>query len=601
MGRGNSTSSFSSRELKAPHFGVSYIRIRNVGAIEDLHITLDSKSLLSLYAGNGIGKTTILECISLIGHLPCFPSLCVGGVLEESLLDQHYGSIGENSFAYFKDKLNFSTLQKIGIDTWISSNSPGRMAPYGMVELKFFDTARTLKNHALHHIFIFINAFDCGENGYPKLTRVLSRSEFDEVTTTDPTFCDDRSLSRAALVLYEKGDQVGQSYEDFLLKIAKGRTFSLISHDQGSKALSIKTIDPGDLIEARSVSYINTDLNDFGRGNDLRESPKDLKRDFGREMYNRLRIEINDEGDFIHLKKLEQICHAILMTSQKMYSDLRAVPQSFRLTGLRLSEDQFEITVKREDGTPPIPISFLSAGENEVFFVILMILNLCKNPMLGSSIILLDEPDLHIANSSRNAFFGNIIDLCEGNSQLIISTHSPALYQLAQRELKDPEQIFKVLSRCVIEENPLITRITASFDGLYLGKLSGLGYSDGVFRILRSKILLFFAYHKARILSVADFGKYATLVGFITWAISFFFFLLLVFGALLNDVLNTQDAATWVRKFFFFGKRDFEYHDATRVWLSILFITVISFPGAIAILRKKKMNKQKKLLGKLRE
>ena len=107
---------FSSHEIQAPPFGVSYIRISNVGAIDDLHINLLSRSLLSIYAGNGIGKTTILECLSLIGHLPCFPSLCVGGKFEDSELDRHFGKIADDSREFFISKLKFSILNNSGIE-----------------------------------------------------------------------------------------------------------------------------------------------------------------------------------------------------------------------------------------------------------------------------------------------------------------------------------------------------------------------------------------------------------------------------------------------------------------------------------------------------
>ena len=475
------------------------------------------------------------------------------------------------------------------------------MAPFGLVELKFFDTARELNTQAKHRIFIFINAFDCGEDGFPKLTRFLSRSEFDNIGNDNPKFCDDRTLSGKALVVYEKAEQHGQTYQEFLQKITKGRTFSLVNEDQDQTVLSIKTIDPGNLIEPRSVSYINTDLNDFGRGNDLRESPKDLKRDFGREMYNRMRININDDGDFAHLRELEKICHSILRTPQTYYSDPLAVPQSFRVSGLRLSEDQFEITIRRDDGSSPIPISFLSAGENEVFFVILMILNLCRNTKLGKSIILLDEPDLHIANSSRNAFFSKILNICEGNAQLIISTHSPALYELVRRKFKRPEEKFKVITRSVLDESPLKTRMSASYDGLYLGKICQLGYKNSVLGMLRSRILMFFAYQLARIRSILDFGKYTTLLALGTWVMSCVFFALMVIGAIVNDALNFAGVPQGIRDYLFSGKSPTEYHDATRIALYTFSTAVFVPPIVIGFLRLKMNKNRERLLKRLRK
>lgn len=586
---------------KSPEFGLTDIRICNVGTIEDLTIDLTSSSLLSLYAGNGIGKTTILECISLVGHIPCFPSIGLGGEVSPSVLVRKFGKIGETSSDHFQNEgiLDFKSMTRLGITSWIEKHRPGRNAPYGLVEIGLFDVVGTSKGSATHRIYIFINSFDVKGRGFPKLTKMLSRGEFDTSSKSGRFFCDDRTLGEGALVVYDGNEQKGQTFSELEQKLTKGRTYFIFDNvDEGSLG-DIRVVDPGAAVEPRSVAYINTDLNDFGRGNDLRESPKDLRKDFGREMRDRLRMEMDEAGNFKYFKELAEICQKILITPQAHYSDAKVIPQSFVLASLRFTEDQFDIVVSRGDGSPPVPVSFLSAGENEVFFVLLMMLNLCRNPAVGKSIILLDEPDLHISNSSRNAFFERILALTDGRSQLIVSTHSPALYELLSRTVIGKKEAVKVLFKVVLQEEPLKVMTVARYDGVYLGKLSLLGYRSNFFRMWLVRYELFVAVTLARLEMSIKTDNYASIYAVIGWSFAVMACLFFVIGASLNDLLNKEDASPWVRQLMFMGYAPAEYHDKTRPYF-FGFLGGAVLPALVVWIRIKSVrSKQAQLLQKL--
>ena len=391
-------------------------------------------------------------------------------------------------------------------------------------------------------------------------------------------------------MLYDEKDQAGQSFDELVCKLALGRTFSIRA---AGKAISNRAFAADELprtgLSPRSVSYINTDLNDFGRGNDLRKSPKDLSRDFGSEMFSRLRLEQDAHGVFPHFGCLQEMCDKVLRTPLAHYADRRIIPPSFRLKTFRGDCDKVEIMIDRRDGTKPVPINFLSAGENEVFFVLLMILNLSRNPKLGASIILLDEPDLHIATSTRGAFFRSILTLTGGKSQVIMSTHSPAMFELLKARYKTPDQKVAVISRVMLnakeaEAEGRGTRLGAAYDAVYLGKMRKANVGAGLWGWIRSRLTMFFSYHFARTRSVLNLGDASIWIALVTWSGATFVALLLIAGALLNDTFNDPDSSYYFPQLFL-GYDEESYHRATRGMLWTFIGGAVGPVAAVALMR----------------
>jgi putative AbiEii toxin of type IV toxin-antitoxin system len=430
--------------------------------------------------------------------------------------------------------------------------------------------------------------------GTPRLTDILSRdSSLARNAATLPHAADDRVLGRCGVIVFDPERQSGRTMDDLITAVSRGRTFAV---DEG-RGLEIQRL-PHALGVARSVCYVNTDLNDFGRGNDLRESPKDLDRDFKAQMVDRLEIEIDPQtACFRYFEELKRAADAVLSTPLENFSDRRVIPPGFDLQNLTVSGDRVGIWIDRRDGQRPVSINFLSAGENEVLFIYLMVLNFTNNFAKGASIILLDEPDLHIANVSHYRFFEEVLRLTDGRAQLIMSTHSPAAYEMFRSKYRNADLKTKVLLRILPHEDSSTTKLFASFDGIYLGRLRRMNYTGGLMANLRHFVDL----TAAKIRSVAPVSTYAASAATLTWLFAVLMVVLLTLGAVSNDVLN-NDRIHWAwRRLLFFGMSPVRYHDETlRYWLTFGPTSILA-PLALLWLRSMSHRRHQKKLERFRE
>src|SRR5215210_7176065 len=96
------------------------ISIRNLKAITELDIAFDKdKSITLLYGNNGIGKTTVLESISLLGHISSMRKIKVssGGMITEEhskfLEEEYLKGKGIVAKDFPSDKIETSHIQII--------------------------------------------------------------------------------------------------------------------------------------------------------------------------------------------------------------------------------------------------------------------------------------------------------------------------------------------------------------------------------------------------------------------------------------------------------------------------------------------------------
>ncbi len=582
--------------LQQPNFGISKISINNIGSIDSLNLYLTNKALLSLYASNGTGKTTVLECISLIGHLPCFPTReFTAPDIAPSILEKNLGERAKDRMHFYKElALDLDQMTKKGISSWLECNRPNPGANFGMVEFCLFDTCSGKQTE--HKFAVIIHHATASLGGAPTLTGFLSRGDFDESASgIQPT--DDRHIANHGLVVYASDEQQGQSFDSLLAKLTKGRTFHLI--DEAGRSSHHSFLQDDDNIEPRSVSYINTDLNDFGRGNDLRESPKDLSKSFGLEMFSRIRIPTNTQDEFRELEELKRRCSEILKAPISSFSRSDVIPPGFVIMDLRRTvpgkDEQCTICVRRNDGSRSVPLSFLSAGENEVFFVLLLVLSFTRNAeVTGRSILILDEPDLHISNVAREQFFKAIIELGNPAAQLIVTTHSPALFEFVSREYNEAKKIFQVLMRICNSDGS--TRLKAEYDGVYLGKLNLLATR----RPFLSPLFNWFRYQGARTAAVLKLDQQNPLsvLPLVTWVLFVVLLIFLIAGALTNDVVPNDSI---IRTLLMFGIGSDTYHDKTRVLLIISVVTTSALPLVVLFMRRRKEKRHQRQLEKCRQ
>jgi predicted ATPase len=422
---------------------VSRISIHGLKSIDKLDIDLDSGITL-LYGPNGIGKSSSLEALSLLGHIHHLPLVTltndnfkvVDSVADDkNTLPKHLESSGKHQT----------------VAAWFEALKRGGAIEYTLRH----DTIDGGKQFKIY-IHVGINQSPDAQSSEPSLTRLLSRA------------FDDSSLKDYLCLM------VDHSNESQTQKLAE--------------LIRKSTTYPRDK-DAVLVSYINTDLNDFGRGNDLRESPKDLGKDFVVEMKGRLQIPFTGlNGTLKRLADLNTILKTVLKYPVLYVPGMTSDNTSFEISQCAINPVTHKLTftvARLADNRDFSTIDFLSAGENECVFIFSLLLHL---PLTGG-LLLLDEPDLHLGPHQKRDFFATLYDQIKlAGCQCVIATHS----EYALTDFKDVT--YAVIRPVVVADgNDLIFHYVAD--------------SKIDLRLAHSKHLLSRAFHSLRYTGL--FGKKA--------------------------------------------------------------------------------------------
>lgn len=357
---------------------IKQIRIRRLKSVDYLDMTLDDGITL-LYGPNGIGKSTVLEAISLAGHLCHFP------IFE--LLNGKFSGDSE-TYRELEESLNHSPGYLSSLETWFNSNKIGAAVS---LDIKDGDVSEG----TIFRCYLYMN-----------ITNVQIDPEHKELSLTSLLSSEykDEDLGKRIAIVVDAGCR--HAVEKIRTKILKGQSYPR---------------EPDGLI----VSYINTDLNDFGRHNDLRESPKDLGRDFVDEMKHRLQIPFDGKnGELRHLREVNNVLKKVLKYPKLYVPGIDGEYSSFRLSKCEIDPTTNKLTINASrlaDNREYSTLDFMSAGENECVFVFSILLHL----PLTSGVVLLDEPDLHITSHQKKEFFNQLYKLLRDNDvQSVICTHS---------------------------------------------------------------------------------------------------------------------------------------------------------------------------------
>ncbi len=379
------------------------IVLKNVKAITRLEETfgkriikrgssqLEAPAIDLICAPNGQGKTTFLEAVSLVGHIPCARPVTIENgeaVVRRAWAEHKWNTPHQETKPPFV--LTQSDTERL--DLWLETLPSTLLGAYIEIEDRHDDLG-TVK---------FCLVLDIRTH---TLTSLLSAN------LTDAEFC------AHACIIAAKGSEL--KVEAFIKAIARGRTFN--------PHIDVDRDGP-----KRFVTYINTDMNDFGRGNDLRESPKTLNDQFKRQMVDRIGVRFvkspSVEGALLlkDLNELKSILRFVLDTPRYKFSTKDVVSPSLEILDFHIVDGvlQIKVRLKERKGathkSEPV-IENLSAGENESLFVFLMLLRLRNE----SSLILLDEPDLHVAGYMRPNLFKAVFQHFDPDKQhMLIVSHS---------------------------------------------------------------------------------------------------------------------------------------------------------------------------------
>jgi predicted ATPase len=551
---------------------IEEIEIKNLKSVTKLSLSFEKDSLGLLYGSNGIGKTTALEAISLLGHLSCMrrfevhdgnkvtprSSKLVEGIkakqsrfenpgipnspMEDCLMEdplafnylkeqleiklnqspKHWfwnhrwgddipgaairykvstGIVSDKDpiefYVYFnqtivplfcvEDFIDIKALLKelkgktnpwsSELYSWLSSrtcnlvdkHNPRGVATKEITEALCDDFNLVLQTRALQNVEcfrqkesdlseemreLFESKKDKGQRlrnrrllevAFPRMIQRRYLKELSITQALSRRSSNDVEMNNLFAVIYSSNSE--PTVRKFIEYLHKNSSY-IVPTGKNNKLFS-KEYNPN--AEHGLVSFINTDLNDFGRMNDVRESVKDIRSNFAEEIVERLRLPFGKEeeqnGDFRCKESLNVILRNILreyrnFNPHSSSADISDEPPTFEIEMLDWDAGTKELTfVAKRRGKKLDNIDYLSAGENESFFIFLLLLGFPRN-----SIILLDEPDLHLTTFAKSSFFEKLYSLMAGKEcQVILATHSlfahPDKIKLRPIEVSIPDEL----------------------------------------------------------------------------------------------------------------------------------------------------------------
>ena len=99
---------------------------------------------------------------------------------------------------------------------------------------------------------------------------------------------------------------------------------------------------------------------------------------------------------------------------------------------LARSDNTFEIRIKHDGGQKSFPFDGLSSGQKEIITTLFLIWN---NTQHQPSIVLIDEPELHLNSEWHRDFVMQLCKLAPQN-QYILATHSEEIFRSVNQEYR---------------------------------------------------------------------------------------------------------------------------------------------------------------------
>ncbi len=397
------------------------LSIRRIKGIPALDITFDERITL-LHGANGIGKSTILDCLAILGHVATMYQIALGAGTARLRPPALHAALRSHS--------NLTAAVAAQMDSIEAAPPSGHEMIRKVLESRpaldewFDDTYLTTPRIR----------YECETD----ITGVTSDMSFVVAFTGDPgvtvshvlnrSRCDDLEMAEHLVMVLDDGNP---AVETFLSHQATTST-SMVTDGSGSVVLTFPPLQATTAIRGNRVVAINTDLADLGKRDQIRESVKDLNLYLGQEI-ERLSLPFDqpvgpDRQRFRFFDELKDILKRVIIDPA---AGRRATGKEpfMELASCDLVKGRPVIELNRGSDDRPRGIDFMSAGENECFFVFLALLGIDTQ----KSVVILDEPELHIAEYRRPAFFEELYALTkERGCQVVIATHS--LFALTDSE-----------------------------------------------------------------------------------------------------------------------------------------------------------------------
>ncbi|MFC3495970.1 AAA family ATPase [Glycomyces rhizosphaerae] len=508
------------------------LSIRNVKAIPSLDIDFTRRVSL-LHGANGIGKSTILDCIALLGHIATMDQV----VIEGDSVRLRPPAV----HAFLRSHPNLTESAAARMESIAASPPPRHEAIRAAVE------ARPSIDHWYDDQYVRTDRirYVCDSDTTGSFTIIVAFTGSPGLTIShmlNRTRCDDLDMAEHLVVMFDGGEL---SVEEFL-SFQSTTSTSLVAEPSAEPSGLRENFTafhptPAALeAEGHRVQAINTDLADLGKRDQIRESVKDLSLHFTDEVA-RLNLPfdqpVNTDGSrlrFRFFNELQTVISQVITDPAVRRGEGRE--PFLKLMSCDLINGQPQISFKRISDDESRTNDFMSAGENECFFIFLALLGV--HNMNG--VIILDEPELHIAEYCRPAFFEKLYALAEErNCQVIVATHS--LFALSDRE---PVQ-FLVVGRTV-ERGGLVVYKCGENPEYSLSLFKAYWRIGTLFLSTAGSIRPFRSLGSAIYNSLSRLGNekpipMALLIGIVTTAL----------GSLVNDLVGFLDLQTGTEHFVF--------------------------------------------------
>ena len=385
---------------------------------------------------NGIGKTTLLELASLLGHVAL---MTVAQKANDERVDVHVvlEPTDMTFLAEIKRKLveTLSTSSRnddakvLASDDWVEAY---------LYALRFngLDPAKAAEVSVPESGALTLSFFLDGVNE-SEIKSILSSDE--RIRKSIRVFSDDgdplvvQMLNCWSRPFCEGNERFPGPWRVTPRTILKGRGKAEVD-------------EPGATVAARpscgATFYMNTDMYEFGAGLDVRESPKDLKENLSAIMIRRLQLVRPDSkvDTFPYLDKQFDlnIAHEI-----DGFADIQASWEYVFGKMHPLTVARAKRVNPTSDGDECTDLSccfewnfkigsrerkeFVSSGENQALFVLAMLCNMAT----AGSCVLIDEPELHLTFFAGTRLMHRIRELAKKDGRQfcsIVVTYLQDLY-----------------------------------------------------------------------------------------------------------------------------------------------------------------------------
>jgi len=395
-------------------FKIYHLEIKGIEPFSSSKVFVFSPFFTLIRGGNGAGKTTILEALAMLGHCSVMSDRDQRGLKHE--LDYakkcyiKYTLVIGN--CYFENNTGLADLAS----KWksiLNNNS------YKEITLQIFHKGNMprndLKNDLKNEDKLKSEWAIAGNPAEVDLIRqIIAFSRPEQVQSEDSQLSSVilgilKSLVKNVISTPPKANKaIKEAANNIVEEIARVRPVFLQS--LRSRHLEL------DLPLPPIICYFNTDMYHFGLGLDIRESPKHLSEELSRLVKDRLHL-VDSSGNICNFFLIQEFWDIIYSGTDKEKL------ASIKFSGNQMSEAEIRITDQGDRVR-----NFLSSGENQTLSLGIVFGSLKPS----HSIILLDEPDLHLSLPAGLKMYNELFKRSILNSLQVISvSHLPFVFPQA--------------------------------------------------------------------------------------------------------------------------------------------------------------------------